>query len=376
MTRVLHVITSLYTGGAESMLYKLLRAANRDQFELEVVSLWDKGTFGPKIEALGIPVRTLGVNNGCSPARALKLLRGHVKNFDPDWIQGWMYHGNLAASAASAFSSRKRKLAWNIRHSIDRLSDEKRSTQAVVMAGAAFSRTNWCQTIICNSTIACRQHAKLGYSAKKLRFLPNGFDLEQFSPSIAARDEMRTELNLPRDAFVIGLVQRWHPMKDHANFFAAAKHLADPKIRLLLVGRDIEPNNEELMEMIHENALEDRVILCGERSDIAKVCNAIDILTVSSFRGEGFPNVVGEAMACGVPCAVTDVGEAGLIVGDLGKVVPPKDPEALADGISDLRARLEAEGNKLKTACRGRIVEEYSLERVANLYEEVYASEF
>tara|TARA_R110002096_G_scaffold54517_1_gene140519 strand:+ start:5738 stop:6880 length:1143 start_codon:yes stop_codon:yes gene_type:complete len=369
-TRIIHIITCLDTGGAEAMLFKLLSGMDREKFENEVVSMWDKGVFGPRMEELGVAVHSLEMNHGVGKVAALRKLRKLVQAFDPDWVQGWMYHGNLAATAAAGFSGRKRRVAWNIRHSVDRLSDEKRSTQLVIKAGAYLSRLP--EVVICNSKVAIRQHENLGYAKANSRFIPNGFDLERFQPDATARSEVRAELNIPPDCPVVGVIQRWHPMKDHATFLRAVSQLGERGFHVIMAGRDVDSENRELLGFISDHQLQAHVTLLGERSDVEKVCNACDLLCVPSARGEGFPNIVGEAMACGVPCVVTDVGDAGFVVGETGIVVPPRDKDALCRGMAEMMNRVSQYRQSISSDCRSRIESEFGLAKVVAEYERLY----
>ncbi len=368
---LLYVITGLSTGGAEMMLYKLLSRINQSRFTPVVVSLMDRGTFGDRIEALGIPVHTIGMKRGIpTPATIVRLIRT-VRQLNPDLIQGWMYHGNFAAQLARTLTLKSVPVLWNIRHSLYSLSYEKSGTAAVIRMGAPLS--SFPVKILYNSKISASQHEKLGYQATKTMVIPNGFDPELFTPSVESRISLRTELGLANDAFLIGLVARYHPMKDHANFLhAAALLLKDyPDVQFVLAGNGVDKENPTLCKLINELGIAERIHLLGERQDIPRLTAALDIASSSSYT-EAFPNVIGETMSCGVPCAVTDVGDSALIVGNTGRVVPPRDSEALANAWKEL-IELGPEGRKaLGKAARARIIESFSLNSVVARYESLY----
>ncbi len=368
--RILHIISSLHTGGAEAMLYKLAREMDREQFTFAVVSLWDEGRFGPHLEALGIPVTCLHLDRWSNRVSALPVLRRIVRDFDPDCVQGWMYHGNLAASLATYGNGRKRRLGWNMRHSLERLGDEKPTTQLVIRAGAKLSR--WTDVVLYNSRTAMRQHEALGFAEKKSQFIANGFLVDEFCPDSRLREQTRRELGIPQSAEVVSLIQRWHPMKDHLGFLEAVAKVRRPGLQVILAGREVDLKNATLVQAIQTLDLESRVHLLGERQDIVELCNATDVLCTSSFRGEGFPNIIGEAMACGVPCVVTDVGDSGFVIGETGQVVPPRDSEAMAEAIDAQLNVLMERRSEIQKRCRGRIADEFALEKIVSQYAALY----
>jgi glycosyltransferase involved in cell wall biosynthesis len=228
--------------------------------------------------------------------------------------------------------------------------------------------------IVVNAELSRRAHAKLGYKADKMVVIPNGFDLTAFVPDPSTRLSVRRELGIPEGAPLIGSVARFHPDKDHRNLVRAAAllHAERPEARFLLCGAGLAPENRELVGWIEEAGIGDRCFLLGLRKDVARLDAALDVAT-SSSRSEGFPNAIGEAMACGVPCVVTDVGDSASIVGKTGVVVPPQDPEALAAAwlrVLDMDAE---EHRTLGERARRRVEERYSLKRVAAAYETLYA---
>lgn len=369
---VLHIINGLETGGAEMMLYKILSKTNRQRFKPIVISLIDRGTLGDRIEALGIPVYPIGMEAGKLPLKGILQFIHQVRQCQPDLVQGWMYHGNLAAQLAGIFTLKFVPVLWNIRHSLHSLSYEKPTSSALIKMLAPLS--SFPKKILYNSKISAIQHDKLGYKVTKTLVIPNGFNTEIFKPSLEFRLSVRTELSLCNNTFLIGRISRYDPMKDHANFFhAAALLLKDyPDVHFVLAGRRVDWENQTLCQIIHQLGIAERVHLLGERDDIPRLTAALDIACSSSAYGEAFPNAIGEAMACGVPCAVTDVGDSAWIVGDTGRVVPPRDANALANALRELIA-LGSEGrNTLGNAARTRIIENFSLDSIVAQYESLY----
>ncbi|MDZ8184587.1 MAG: glycosyltransferase [Nostoc sp. ChiSLP02] len=370
--KILYIITGLPTGGAEMMLYKLLSQINRKRFEPIVVSLMDRGTLGDRIEALGIPVHTIGMHRGIpTPVHIWRLLR-LVSQLQPDAIQGWMYHGNLAALFASFFNGLKIPVFWSIHYSIDSLKSDKKMTVAIIKFGAYISHIP--KQVLFVSQNSKLQHEALGYSSHNSSIIPNGFDTFLFSPSLTERIDVRSELNLPEESLLIGLICRYHPMKDHANFMQAAALLLKeyPNINFVAIGQGVDRDNPTLSQQIKELGIGDRISLLGERKDIPRLIASLDIFTSASAYGEAFPLVVGEAMSCGIPCVVTDVGDSAWIVGNTGKVVPPRNPKMLAAAWKELIALGNEGRNILGKAARGRIIEDFSLNSVVAKYELVY----
>jgi glycosyltransferase involved in cell wall biosynthesis len=368
---VLHVITDLETGGAEMMLLKLLSAHRRT--EPAVISLIGTGaTIGGRIAALGIPVAALGLRRSATSVLRLGRLLGSARRFRPDLVQGWMYHGNLAASAIRAFTRGPLPVLWNIRQTLYRLSDEPPLTRAVVRLGSAISGRP--MSILYNSTLSAVQHEALGYDRTKRVVIPNGFDCDEFHPSAEAGRELRAELGLSPGAVLVGLVARYHPMKGHEVFLRAARLLADewPEARFVLAGRGVTRGQPALATLIEELRLGDRVALLGERTDIPRLAAALNIACSSSVRSEGFSNAIGEAMACGVPCVATDIGESGALLGDTGMLVPPADPSGLARGIGLLLAETAEQRRDRGLAARARIQRDFSLAEIARRYDELY----
>jgi glycosyltransferase involved in cell wall biosynthesis len=372
--KIVYITTGLYTGGAENMLYKLLSKINRERFNPVVVSLMDHGTVGDRIASLGVPVYTIGMKSGMpTPAAIWKLIRT-MRQLKPDLIQGWMYHGNLAALVAKFFSSPKIPVLWGIRCSVYSLALQKRMTASIIKFCAALSR--FTTEIVFVSQIAKKQHETLGYPSEKNSVIPNGFETSLFTPSSEARLNVRSELGLAETSFLIGLIARYHPMKDHTNFLHAAALLLKsyPDVHFVLVGREVHTENKVLKNLIQDLGISQHIHLLGERRDMNRLTAALDIACSASAYGEGFPNVIGEAMSCGVPCAVTDVGDSGWIVGNTGRVVPPRSPEALAHAWKELIV-LGSEGREiLGKAARARIIECFSLDSVVHQYESLYES--
>jgi glycosyltransferase involved in cell wall biosynthesis len=368
---VLHVITDLRVGGAEMMLHRLLQTAELKDYSHEVLSLTEVGPVGERLRRLGIATRALGLRRVPDPVRLIRLAR-YVKRMRPALVQTWMYHANLIGGLAAKLT-RGVPVVWAIHSSALDPKTTHRTTLFVVALCAWLSR--WLpDRIVAVSRTSRDHHVRTGYEARKFIVLPNGFDLQQYRPDSATRREARAELGVDEDQILIGLVARIDPVKDHLGFVRAAALLAKrhPGVRFLFCGDGTTPSNQELAFAIDQAALRDRFLLLGAREDVPRIMNALDIATLCSASGEAFPLVVGEAMACGVPCVVTDLGDCAHLVGDTGKVVPTRDPEALAGAWEEL-VRLGSLGRQgLGVRARTRIETHFSLKRVASDYAAIY----
>jgi len=354
------------------MLYKLLSAMDRKTFDSEVISLTDIGSVGKKIEALGVPVRVLGMRRGLPNPLMILKLAGWLRRFKPDAIQTWMYHadliGGLAAKIAGGIP-----VAWGIRQSNLDPTGSKRTTIWTAKLCAWLSH---ClpSKIVCCSNASQQVHHALGYAVDKMIVIPNGFDLTAFKPDPAARSAVREQLGIAEQCILIGLVGRFDPQKNHHNFILAAVELLKrrPEIHFVLCGDQVDWKNTTLSNWIDQAGVRSNFHLLGRRQDIPHLTAALDIASSSSSYGEGFPNVVGEAMACGVPCVVTDVGDSALIVGETSRVVLPRDPFALATAWLELIDLGSNERKQLGEAARQRIHECFSLPDIAEQYGKLY----
>lgn len=372
MKKILHLITDLETGGAEMMLYKLISKMDNKRFSNIVVSLTDKGTLGERIENLGIRVFTLDMRRGIpNPFALIKLIK-IIKKEKPDIIQTWLYHADLFGLVVAKFMGIT-KIFWNIRCSELKISDHGYSLFSVLKILAIFSRVP--RGIIVNSMAGQQFHVKLGYINDKFIYIPNGFDTEHFRPNNQARIIMREKININRDSFIIGIIARYDPMKDHKTFLKAAYQLSliNKSIKFIMVGRNIDHKNTELMKGINELGLKNNVYLLGERHDMHLVYPMLDVLISSSYS-EGFPSVIAEAMACGIPCVATDVGQTAEILGDTGLLVPPSDSDAIAKAVLALINLNMNDRLELGEKARQRVIDKYSLENVVSEYERIYIS--
>jgi glycosyltransferase involved in cell wall biosynthesis len=295
-----------------------------------------------------------------------------IKTLQPTVIQTWMYHADLFGGLAARVAGR-REVIWGIRNT--GFAREQRKATIVIMRLCAFLSRWLPRVIVCCAESARASHVRWGYDAALMRVIPNGFDLPKLEQLAAARRQLRASIGVTERELVVGFVGRFDPLKDHRGFLRAAGIAARtrPHARFMLVGRGVDESNAELSAWIRENSLEDRVVLLGERRDIAACFASMDVFCLASTH-EAFPNVVAEAMASALPCVVTDAGDAASIVGDTGRVVPPGDPEQLGSALAAVLAMSAHERLALGTAARQRIETRYSMARTRELFEAAYAA--
>jgi glycosyltransferase involved in cell wall biosynthesis len=368
----MHLISGLGVGGAEMMLHGLSTSLAGEGFKVRVVSMTGDGPLAGRIQSLGIPVTSLGMKRGVPSVHGARRLGRLLREDSPDVLQTWMYHADLLGAVA-AWPQGGPALVWGIHNTALDPWHTRALTQLVVWLNAWLSHRGP-EAIVCCSEEARRAHLRLGYDGEKMLVIPNGIDLSRYRPDAEARRAVREELGLQPEAILIGMAARYHPQKDHRAFMEAAGRMGarEPAAHFLLCGHQVTPENRELQRMVAAAGLADRIHLLGLRDDMPRVMAALDLAVLSSAYAEAFPLVIGEAMACEVPCAVTNVGDSAAIVGETGAVVPPRDPEALAEACLRLIEGGERRLRELGTAARRRIEERYSLARAAAQYAALY----
>jgi len=374
LTRITHVITGLATGGAEMMLLKLLGHWRAREFRHDVISLRDdqSGPIHAALVSLGIRVDCLGLSWPFPRPALVKRLASWLDEREPHIVQGWEVHGNLAATLAARFWHAPGRLIWGVRGSLDRPESERYRTRLIIRVLGTLSQIPY--RITYNSFASARQHEEIGYDPLKSVVIPNGFDMAAFRPDAKSRDSVRRELGLPPDVFLAGVIARYHPAKDHVNLLDAAVLLRSRlKIHFLLAGRGVDSSNRALVRLLAERQLTGQVSLLGQREDVSRLMAGLDLLVLPSCA-ESFPNVVGEAMASGVPCVVTRVGDAEHIVSDTGLVVPPRDAVALASAIYRFAALTTEERRALGRKAQERIRSCFSIQDICSQYVHLYRS--
>lgn len=365
--KVLHLISGLEAGGAERSLANLVTGLDRSRIQNVVISMTDRGFFGEIIERNGTPVHVLNMTRGMPSMGGLLRLRELLRQERPDLLQTWLYHADFLGMIARTFD-RHLPLIWNLRCSnmvLERYRPLTRLIRRLLVTGSRMPLA-----VIANSQAGAAFHRQLGYTPRRWAVIPNGFDPELWRPNAEARRAVRAQLGIPPEALVLGMVARLDPAKDHAGFLRAAQrvHAAVPGCQFVLVG-DRVPT---LAAAVDAHGLGAVTHLLGAQRDVPRLTAAFDVACLSSAFGEAFPNVLGEAMGCGVPCVTTDVGDAALIVGATGRVVAPSNPQALASAAIDLLGMDSDARKALGDAARSKVVNDYSLAATLRRYTALY----
>lgn len=324
--KVLHIINGLSGGGAEKNLYNICLHDKKNNEHI-VLSLTDTGKYGVLLKKLNIEVYCFDLRSKAYFFKNIYLIHKLIRLKSPEIIQTWLHHANLIGGVIAKFNNHK-KIFWNIRQS-EFIPEEKKSL-AYFIDYINSKLSNWIpKKIICNSYHSKKIHAKYGYNAKKIKVISNGIDTDKFYINLKIKKK-----NKPKDIFIFGSNGRYDPYKDYNNLLLALSIIKkkDISFKLLMSGLNMDRKNIELNRLIDLYNLKKNICLLGFRTDIPKIMNSLDLFILSSLS-ESFPNVIAEAMACGVPCVSTNVGDVKKIIGKTGVVVKPGNPQSLAKGI-------------------------------------------
>ena len=360
---VIHLITGLERGGAERFLNNLVSNGLKGQFNNSVISLMTEGYYGKLLKKKKIPVFSLDMKRGQINFSGVKKLREILIDQKPDIIQGWMYHGNLAALLGYIMINRKVKLSWTIRLSLEIYSRMKLTTRIAIKLGSYLSRIP--DLIIYNSNRSLKQHRAIGYNKENDFSIPNGFDTKVWKPNKKIRVYLRNKFGISKTTKVIGYVGRGDDQKDIPTLFKAFDKICKKhsNIILLTIGRNLKQYTTS-----NKN-----IIFLGQQSNVQDLMNTFDLLCLSS-KAEGFPNVIGEAMATGLPCVTTDVGDAKDIVGKTGWISPPNDSISLANCLDSALKNSHGQLEKYGKIARKKIISNFSIDDVKNQYISLYNS--
>ena len=369
--KICHVIITLsILGGAQRMLVRLLLAKQQSTPKHMVLVLRYAGVWGEELRAAGIDVRELGMESFRDIPRVFVLLIRYIRAFNPDIVQTWMYHADLLGGLAARFSGCK-NIIWGIRRTSLSWSDTK--STLVIMKFCAFL-SHWIPKKIVSVAEAGKlAHVQAGYDASRMIVIANGFDFSNLTATIQQRQIFRRECNILDDELVIGCLGRFNPAKGQDVFVKAAKLVVSRflKVKFLLIGKDCDASNPQLTAWITDNGLQNVFVLMGERHDVPICLAGMDIFCMPS-RTEGFPNGLGEAMAMGLPCVATDVGDTQVLVGDTALLVPAQDENALANGLLRLLNLSVEQREKLGQSAKNRVMTNFTLEKACDQYNAIY----
>jgi len=369
--QVLHVIIGLNVGGAEMMLKRLVELQpDTGDFRHLVVSLADVGTLGSQLQANGVVVHALGMRSALGIPLAFWRLIRMIRSVQPNIVQTWMYHADLLGGLAARLSGHGNVL-WGIRTTDIRAGG---STATVIVRWLCARLSRWVpQMIVCAAEASRQSHIAVGYDATKMVVIPNGYDFSWLRASADERKSLREQCGINQNEVVVGSLGRFHAVKDQENFVRVAGLLASQysQLRFLMVGRGLDWDNLQLVDWIDRTGCKERFVLLGERKDVPQCLAAMDIFCLHS-RTEGFPNVLAEAMAMGLPCVTTDVGDAAMLLADTGVVVPKEDSAALAQGVERLLALDQDALHALGMRAKARVEAKFSMARARERFEAIY----
>ncbi len=284
-----------------------------------------------------------------------------VRNVRPQVIVGYSPDANLL-SLLIRLCLRSGRVIWRIANARPDLRLLSWRARFVYWAQGALSR--FPDRYISNSRAGSEHYVGRGFDPAKMNIIYNGFDTERFRPNVDGA-RVRAQWRVRQDETLIGTVGRLYPVKDHTTFCRAASLLLQKRkrIRFVCVGDGPAGYRQELEQLCQELGLEDVVVWAGKRTDMPAVYDAFDLCT-SSSDSEGLPNALGEAMACGVPCVATDVGDSAFLLGETGIIVPPRNPQALAEAWCTLLERIATDRDSLGAEARRRITLHFSREKL------------
>jgi glycosyltransferase involved in cell wall biosynthesis len=367
---ILHIISGLSSGGAEGVLYRLIK--NDINSVHKVVSLTDGGVYVKKLINIGVIVDILNMPRGRVTIRGINKLYKIIKATSPDIVQTWMYHSDLLGGVLAKILSVK-IIIWGIRGPYNKKITSF-STKLVVYSCMLLSR--WIPTfIISNSYFSKDAHINIGYPEKGIKVIHNGYTLNSIAHYRQRKDCSYKKYQIKHNSFVFGMVSRYDPHKDHENLFRALEVLKSRGLNFvcLLVGSGMIEENVELYSLMERYNLAENIRLLGCLDNIPEIMSILDVHVLSSMA-ESFPNVLAEAMIMKTPCVSTDAGDSKIIIADTGWVVPVQNHTQLADVMEDaiLKMKNKTEWNERQLACRERIKENYSLERMISSYYDIW----
>lgn len=370
---VCHVIVGLNDGGAEACLYKLIKSTKTCQHL--VISLTSVGKYGPLLNSHGIPVYSVGLNkyNPFSFLRLFSALRV-IKLFSPSILQSWMYHSDFLSCFISLFLSIP--LVWGVHNTVITIKDSGLITYLIFRACSLLSFLCPSAIVYCANS-AANYHNHHGYNSSISHVILNGYNPLYYKPLSRSTLDLRRQLNISDNTFVLGMVARFNIYKDHANFLHSVKHFSSlvSDFRVLLVGEHVDANNITLTSLISSLNLSNIVFLLGPCSNIPAFMNSIDLHVLSS-SAEAFPNVLSEAMLCGTPCVSTDVGDASIIVSKYGWIVPIKHPYLLSHALYQAYITFLSSNDwvSLKSKCRHHVSQSFTIESMSDSYLRLWSS--
>jgi glycosyltransferase involved in cell wall biosynthesis len=369
MIKVLFLMRSLEIGGAERQLTELVRNIDHAKFEIQVVTFYGGGPLETELDGVeNVEVLSLGKSGRWDLLSFLAKLLGAEKTFSPHITVSYLDVPNSFNVLSGKLLGTK--IVLGVSASYIDFSRYDWTAALVYRTGAVLS--HFADRIIANSYAGEKYNIEHGYSAKNMSVIHNGIDTKTYTSDKQSGSKLRAEWGISESKLVVGLVGRLDPMKDYPNFLNAGLIINQrfTNVCFVCVGDGPASYREEMKTLAASLGLSN-LVWAGARRDMPAVYNAFDIFVSSSY-GEGLAGVVGEAMSSGLPCVVTDVGDSAFAVGDTGLVVPPKNPELLANAIGKVLDMSDLERLELGQKARQRVLDHFSIEKMVSTYEALF----
>jgi len=368
--KLIFIIISLNTGGAQSALVRILKNINRKKFQVTVISLTDKGELGDSIIKLGFPLFALGMKKNLSIVLSVIKLIKLIKKLKPDIIHTWMYHSDLIGGLVAKLLNIK-LIIWGIRSADFFSSKTPKSTKFIVKI-CTFLSYYLPNKIVYNSSKGQEFHQNIGYDSNKSYLIENGVDINKFKPNEEARKLFRKKLNIDYHKQVVGLIARYDNLKNHKGFVEMASYISEleKKIEFVMIGDDIK-NNRTILSLLNKKNIYDKFHLLESVKDIENVIVGLDAVVITS-TSESFPNVLIESMSCGVPCFSTDVGDVSNIINRKEWVVPINDMKKLANVCLNYFSHEDHDKNLMKKEMIDRTHKKFNSNLATDSYEKLY----
>ena len=370
MIKILNIINSMEVGGAEVMLKKILINSDNTKFKHIIVTLKSENQILNDLKRKNIEIYSLKLNSFLNFLRSFKSLLQIVKKIKPDYILTWLHPSDFYGVFIKLMYPEV-TLIWNIRCS--KLIYPIVGFKNILLVKILSKFSKYPDLILSNSFSGIKEHLRLGYKPKEIKVIPNGFDLKSFTPNNKLGKLYRKELRLNQSDFVIGFVGKYNRIKGIEKFILTA-NIASIKFsnwKFVLIGRDLTYENKELVTSLKKYKICKNFRLLGERQDINKILCSLDVLSLTS-SSEGFPNVIGEAMSCGVPCVSTDVGDCKSIIGETGIISKNNKPQNIFNDWLSIHKMLKNDSSILKKSTRARIKKYYEINFIINKYEKLF----
>ncbi len=371
--KICHVIIQLDPpGGAERMLMQMLLNNPSSIQNKMVIVLCEAGPWGEQLSSAGVRIEALKMKSALDMPKAFFRIKTLLREFNPNIVQTWMYHSDFLGGLA-AYTSGFKNIIWGIHRTSLSWNDSK--ITLILMKLCALMSSWLPKKIIPVAQAAKIHHIAAGYEPSRMEVIPNGFDFAKLTATQKQREEFRKSCGFSEDEIIIGCLGRFHPVKGQDNFVKAAalvlKANPEAKIKFLMVGDECDQKNTELMGWVNQYALNDSIVLLGNRTDVPICLSGMDIFCMPS-RTECFPLCLGEAMAMGLPCVATDVGDTGFLSGGTTILVPPQDEEALAKGLFKVAALAKPKRIEMGEKAKIRVLSEFAIEKANDRYDAVY----